>query len=63
MDYKDYKVAVNFHQRWVFFADFSLNSWSIYTQFCKHSLQQFRRLPRKLRTIWVSIAKIRPFDM
>ena len=23
------KDAVNFHQRWVFFADFSANSWSI----------------------------------
>ena len=43
----DYIVAVNFHQRWVFFADFSLNSWSIYMKFCKHSLQLFLRLPRK----------------
>ena len=56
-------VAVNFHQRWVFFADFSLNSWSIYMKFWMHSLQLFRRLPRKFREIWVSISKVRPFDM
>ena len=31
--YNMYTVAVNFHQRWVFLADFSLNSWSIYMKF------------------------------
>ena len=40
-----YIVAVNFHQRWVFFADFSVNSKSISMKFCKHSFQLFRRLP------------------
>ena len=42
-------VAVNFHQRWVFFADFSVNSESIFMKFCKHSFQLFRRLPWKFR--------------
>ena len=37
-------VAVNFHQRWVFFADFSVNSESIFMTFCKHSFKLFRRL-------------------
>ena len=31
-------VALNSHQRLVFFADFSVNSWSISMKFCKHSL-------------------------
>ena len=48
-------VAVNFHQRWVFFADFSVNSKSISMKFCKHSFQLFRRLPWKFREIWMSI--------
>ena len=56
-------VAVNFHQRWVFFADFSVNSKSISMKFCKHSFQLFRRLPWKFREIWMSISKVRPFDM
>ena len=38
-------VAVNFHQRWVFFADLSVNSESIFMKFCKHSFKLFRRLP------------------
>ena len=38
-------VAVNLHQRWVFFADFSINSKSISMKFCTHSFQLFRRLP------------------
>ena len=32
-------VAVNFHQRWVFFAHFSVNSKSISMKFCKDSFQ------------------------
>ena len=32
-------VAVNFLQRWLFFADFSVNSKSISMKFCKHSFQ------------------------
>ena len=40
-----YIVAVNFHQRWVFFADFSVNSESIFMKFYKHSFQLLRRLP------------------
>ena len=40
-----YIVAVNFHQRWVFFADFSVDSKSISMKFCKHCFQLFRRLP------------------
>ena len=56
-------VAVNFHQRWVFFADFSVNSTPIPMKFHKHSFQLFRRLPWKFREIWMSISKVRPFDM
>ena len=41
----DLIVAVNFHQRWVFFADFSVNSKSISMKFCKHSFQLFQHLP------------------
>ena len=55
-------VAVNFHQRWVFFADFSVNSESIFMKFCKHSFQLLRRLRWKFREIWMSILKVRPFD-
>ena len=55
-------VAVNFHQRWVFFADFSVNSESIIMKFGKHYFQLFRRLPWKFREIWMSISKVRPFD-
>ena len=56
-------VAVNSHQRWVFFANFSVNSKSISMKFCKHSFQLFRRLLWKFREIWMSISKVRPFDM
>ena len=55
-------VAVNFHQRWVFFADFSVNSESIFMKFYKHSFHLIRRLPWKFRDIWISISKVRPFD-
>ena len=41
-------VAVNFHQRWVFFSDLSLKSWSIYMTFCKHSLQVYPAHTQKI---------------
>ena len=51
-------VAVNFHQRWVFFADFSVNSRSISMKFCKHSFQLFRPVMMKPESKPIAESKI-----